>query len=211
MGLRDRLKQTAKVLLGRPEAARPDPTPASSASAPAPSAPVAARPAPASPAPVAPAPAPTTVKIAAVKPLSAAAKASPLRAGLPADLTEDGYLAVAASDRVAVGKSGTYPLSDGTVVAVFRHAGRLYVIDNACAHEDGPVGEGDIDANCVRCPYHDWEYDFTTGACRTDPERALATYAVREQGGFIWVGPQLTEGTGARGGDHNDGLETITR
>ena len=130
---------------------------------------------------------------------------------LPADRSADGFRAVAFSTQVAEGRAGTYPLAGTVIIAVFRREGRLWCIDNACAHEDGPVGEGAIAGCRVKCPYHDWEYDYTTGACLTDPERALATYAVREHGGIIWVGPRLTEGTTHRGGAHNDGLETIIR
>jgi nitrite reductase/ring-hydroxylating ferredoxin subunit len=190
MGLRDRLKQTAKTLLGLPEPARPV-------------------------APVAPA-VPVTAKAAPVK-AAAPEKAAPVKAAAPAATTlptaptADGYRAVAFAHQVTDKKAGTFPLEGAPIVAVFRHEGKLWVIDNACAHEDGPVGEGDVEGKCVRCPYHDWEYDFTTGACRTDPERSLATFSVRERDGVIWVGPRLTEGTKARGGDHNDGLETITR
>ena len=116
--------------------------------------------------------------------------------------------AVAAAAAVREGKAGTYAHA-GYNVAVFRHAGRLYAIDNACAHEDGPIGEGDIEGNCVRCPYHDWQYDFTTGACITDPDRARATFEVVEREGQIWLGTQLTAGSDARGGEHDDGLEVI--
>ncbi len=171
MGLRDRLKGTAKALLGLGGAPGPRPV-------------VSASPA-ASPSPVVP-------------------PAVSARA-------ETGWVQVARSEQVTDKKAGTYPVPGVPIVAVFRQGGRLWCVDNACAHEDGPVGEGDFSGTCVRCPYHDWEYDFTTGACRTDPSRSLATYGVREQDGFIWVGPRLTEGTKARGGDHNDGMETITR
>ena len=123
---------------------------------------------------------------------------------------DSGYRAVGFASQVTESRAGTFP-HRGAVIAVFRREGRLYCIDNACAHEDGPVGEGAIAGCRVRCPYHDWEYDFTTGACLTDPERALATWAVREESGVIWVGTRLTAGTRARGGDHNDGMETIIR
>jgi nitrite reductase/ring-hydroxylating ferredoxin subunit len=153
----------------------------------------------------APRPAPAAAPVRS----SGAARAAPAQRVLPP--AAGGWRAVAWSEQVTAEKAGTFPIDGGVIVAVFRHEGRLYAIDNACAHEDGPVGEGAVSGKCVQCPYHDWEYDFTTGACHTDPERSLATYAVREQDGAIWVGPRLTEGTGARGGDHNDGLETITR
>jgi len=98
---------------------------------------------------------------------------------------------------------------DGQVVAVFRHQGRLYAMENACAHEDGPIGEGEVRGTCVVCPYHDWQYDFTTGACITDPERPRATWSVREEGGQVWLGPQLSAGSDSRGGEHDDGMEVI--
>lgn len=170
MGLRDRLKQTAKSLLGQKP---PQPEPARAA------------------------------------PPGGGTGKPP--ATLPTAKSADGYRAVAFSRQVTDGKAGTFPLEGYGVVAVFRLGPKLFCIDNACAHEDGPVGEGAIEGTCVRCPYHDWEYDFTTGACRTDPTRALASFAVREADGVIWVGPKLTEGTKARGGDHNDGMETIIR
>ena len=43
------------------------------------------------------------------------------------------------------------------------------------------------------------------------PSRPLATWHVRAENGRIWLGPRRTTGTNARGGDHNDGKETITR
>jgi nitrite reductase/ring-hydroxylating ferredoxin subunit len=122
----------------------------------------------------------------------------------------DGWTAVARASQVPEGKAGTFPHANA-VVAIFRKDGKLYAMDNACAHEDGPVGEGAIAGCRVKCPYHDWEYDYTTGACITDPTRALGTWSVRERDGFLWIGPRLTEGTGERGGDHNDGMETIIR
>lgn len=122
----------------------------------------------------------------------------------------DGYTAIGAASAVAEGKAATWGYKGG-VVAVFRKEGKLYAIDNACRHEDGPVGEGTIAGCKVKCPYHDWEYDFTTGECVSNPGNALATYAVRESEGLIWIGPQLTPGTDARGGEHNDGMKVITQ
>ena len=149
-----------------------------------------AAPAPAAPTAAAPPPPPA--------PSSAASSSTP----------SEPLSAVAAATAVREGKAGTYA-HGGYNVAVFRHGGRLFAIDNACAHEDGPIGEGEIEGTCVRCPYHDWQYDFTNGACLTDPERARATFEVVERDGQIWLGRQLTAGSEARGGDHDDGLEVI--
>ncbi len=112
---------------------------------------------------------------------------------------------------LAEGRPVTRARPDGGSVVVFLHAGQAYAIDNACSHEDGPVGEGEVRGTCVRCPYHDWEFDFTTGDCRTDPQRPLATWSVAIRDARIRLGPQLRSGTPHRGGDHNDGMETIVQ
>jgi nitrite reductase/ring-hydroxylating ferredoxin subunit len=132
-------------------------------------------------------------------------------AGLPNAMSADGYRAVAKSEAVKEGGAGTFGHPSGRVAAVFRKDGKLYCIDNECRHEDGPVGEGKIEGCKVQCPYHDWEYDFTTGICTAYPENRLETYSVREKDGFIWLGPQLTPGTSMRGGEHNDGMKVIVK
>ncbi len=178
MGLRDALKAKAKALLGREE---PRSSPAASAGAPVatPAAPPVATPVVAPAAPV------------------------------PTGVASGEFHAVCASTAVREGKPGTYahPVVSGINVAIFRHGGQLYAIDNACAHEDGPIGEGTVEGKCVRCPYHDWQYDFTTGACITDPERKRATYGVKDEAGQIWVGPEASPGSESRGGEHDDGME----
>lgn len=183
MGLRDTLKAKVKAaLLGE------KPTPATTVAGVAPEA-VRTAPAVAGAQPPAPPPPPP--------PVGTTPAAPTLRP-------------VASASAVREGKPGTYAHA-GYNVAIFRYGGRLYAIDNACAHEDGPIGEGSIEGSCVRCPYHDWQYDFTTGACLTDPERPRATFEVREAEGSIWLGKMLTAGSDSRGGEHDDGLEVIRK
>ncbi len=161
-----------------------------------------ARPTPSSPPP---APPPETMRIVA----PATPSATPTIAGAQTVVGSE-FRSVGPTGAVGEGKAGIFAHS-GRVVAVFRHDGALYAMDNACAHEDGPIGEGAITGKKVACPYHDWQYDFTTGACLTDPERPRATFEVREAEGLVWLGPQKTAGSDARGGDHDDGLEVIRR
>lgn len=187
MGLRDRIKaKLQSVLTGTPA------TPATAT-------PVQAMPPKA-------VPPPEPIPAAPEKPKAAQASGS----ALPSQTTPDGFWAAGFSHQVLEGKAGSFGIAGTeTVVAVFRKADQLYAIDNACAHEDGPIGEGAIQGTKVRCPYHDWEYDFTTGACMTDPERRQTCWSVREKDGVIWLGPISRKGTAARGGDHNDGMEVI--
>lgn len=193
MGLRDSLKAKVKGILG----VSPPATPAASPSTPAPIA---------SPAPVSVVrPAPPSVE----QPVSAAGSAAEAVPVEPSS-SEIPWQAVCPSAKVTEEKPGTYAHGRYNV-SVYRLAGALYAMDDACAHEDGPIGEGQLDGSCVTCPYHDWKYDFTTGACLTQPDRTRATFAVKDESGSVWIGPRLTRGSDSRGGDHDDGMEVIRR
>ena len=117
----------------------------------------------------------------------------------------DGFVAIAPVAEVALGSARQAAVGASTV-AVFRTEDGLFAVDNACLHEDGPLGEGRITGNIVTCPYHDWRYDVRDGSCLSRKGRKLATYEVRDRDGFVWVGPAKTGGTKARGGEHDDGL-----
>lgn len=187
MGLRDRILNKVKRVLGgggsAPARSSPSPTPRAAAPD--------AAPAPAAPTPPAAASAP------------AAGEAGKERA-------ED-YIPFMASSAIAEGSARTGLAPNGRTVAVFRYQGKLFCIDNECRHEDGPVGEGEIKGKVVKCPYHDWAYDFTTGQCVSNPENKLETYYVKEVDGQVYVGGVATPGTSMRGGEHNDGLKVIVR
>ena len=126
-------------------------------------------------------------------------------ARLPKEPDAEGYQAVAPSSLLKEGERNTFKVGD-IPVACFRIDGRVYVIDDECAHENGPLGEGDVDGFVVTCPYHDWRYDVRTGDCLTDPDRFLSCFAVKEHDGYIWVGAKTREGSSSRGGEHDDGL-----
>ena len=151
------------------------------------------------------APQPATPGASAPTPVQTAAPSTAVEK--PTAPTDDGFHAVVASADLMEGRRGTY-YAGSTIVVVFRHEGSLYAINNTCTHEDGPIGEGAVSGTVIACPYHDWRFEFTSGKCLTTPDRDVATYAIREEGGFVWVGPELTQGASmhSRGGEHNDGM-----
>jgi len=124
---------------------------------------------------------------------------------LPKEPDSEGFIAVVPSDMIKDGAGNTFSLKNHGV-AVFRVEGKLYVIDDACTHEDGPLGEGEISGTVVTCPYHDWRFDMKTGECLSHDNRHVSCYAVKEKDGFIWVGGKTREGSMERGGEHDDGL-----
>ena len=126
---------------------------------------------------------------------------------LPAEPDADGFLAVAFSEQLKQGRGSTFRYRE-TNVAVFRLESGLFAIDDACTHEDGPLGEGDIDGLVVTCPYHDWRFDVSNGDCLSHENRHVACYEVKEHDGCIWVGKQSRKGSADRGGLHDDGLNS---
>ena len=48
-------------------------------------------------------------------------------------------------------------------------AGALYAIENRCTHDDGPLGEGELDGDRIECPRHGALFDVTTGRAVTLP------------------------------------------
>ena len=67
--------------------------------------------------------------------------------------------------------------------------GEYGAIDNHCAHQGGPLGEGTIEDGCLRCPWHGWDFDPKSGQGVTDPEVSVVTYPldVRDDGVYVAV------------------------
>jgi nitrite reductase/ring-hydroxylating ferredoxin subunit len=92
--------------------------------------------------------------------------------------------------RVKVAMASEIPPGEGRVVgtlALFNVEGRFYALDNACLHRGGPLGEGDLEGTVVRCPWHAWRWDVTTGANANNPAVKMPCYAVTVEDGAVVV------------------------
>ena len=60
---------------------------------------------------------------------------------------------------------------DGRKIGVFNCGGELYAIEDRCSHDDGPLAEGEFDADActVECPRHGSLFDLHTGKPTTLP------------------------------------------
>ncbi len=92
---------------------------------------------------------------------------------------------------------------EGREVGVFNLDGAFYALKNVCAHQGARVCLGKIggttlpsavyefryglEGRILRCPWHEWEYDITTGQSVFDPEVRVVTYPVEVAGGEIAV------------------------
>ena len=88
----------------------------------------------------------------------------------------------------------------GRSIGIFNVAGTYYAVRNRCPHEGAPLALGtlcgavpagrpgelsyDRSARILRCPWHGWEFDLTTGRSWLEPERVrVRRYAVERVAG----------------------------
>lgn len=99
----------------------------------------------------------------------------------------DDWVKVAAVAEFVEGVARIVRFDNGERVAVFRNEGRLSAISNACAHQNGPLGEGQISDGCVTCPWHGFQYRLADGCTPAPFTEKVSTYALRRQGDAIFV------------------------
>jgi 3-phenylpropionate/trans-cinnamate dioxygenase ferredoxin subunit len=54
-------------------------------------------------------------------------------------------------------------------VVVFNIGGHYYAMDDVCTHDDGPLGEGDLEGFIITCPRHGASFDVRTGKVLSPP------------------------------------------
>ena len=72
-------------------------------------------------------------------------------------------------------------------VALCNVEGELHALDGICPHSNGPLGDGGLHGRILVCPYHAWEFDCVTGLCPADDTIRQARYAVKVEGGDVFV------------------------
>ncbi|HUG35290.1 MAG TPA: non-heme iron oxygenase ferredoxin subunit [Anaerolineales bacterium] len=79
--------------------------------------------------------------------------------------------------------------AEGKSIVIFNIADQLFAIGDICSHDDGPVGEGDIEGYNVVCPRHGGEFDIRTGKAMQLPVvEDIPAYPVRVVDGMIRLG-----------------------
>ena len=81
---------------------------------------------------------------------------------------------------------------DGQPIVVFNIAGSYYAIADLCSHDNGPVGEGELEKFEVICPRHGARFDIRDGKVLALPAvEDIPAYPVRIEGGKIEIGLPL--------------------
>lgn len=76
---------------------------------------------------------------------------------------------------------------DRRSLALSRHRGRCGALDNRCPHQGGPLGEGTIEGDVLRCPWHGYDYDPVTGTPPPPFTDAPEAFGVEEREDGIYV------------------------
>lgn len=76
-----------------------------------------------------------------------------------------------------------------TLVVVFNIAGQVFAIGDLCTHDDGPLGDGDLEDHRVICPRHGAGFDVRTGKALSMPAVVdIPAYPVQVRDGIIFIG-----------------------
>jgi len=78
-------------------------------------------------------------------------------------------------------------------IVVFNIAGKLYAIADLCSHDNGPLGDGELETEFeVACPRHGAHFDVRNGYAMSLPAiEDIPAYPVRITDGSIEVGIPL--------------------
>ena len=87
---------------------------------------------------------------------------------------------------------------DGREIGVFNIGGDYYALRNTCPHRGAPLCHGRLrplmvapgvyqldrerEAEILKCPWHQWEFDVKTGRALYDDTMRVRTYRVAQEG-----------------------------
>ena len=99
------------------------------------------------------------------------------------------------------GQRRVLPVGGKAGVGVFNVDGTYYALRNICPHNGAPLcrgligpyvrsnGRGDFvyerEGEILKCPWHEWEFDVTTGRAVVAPRLRVKTYPVAVEDGEV--------------------------
>jgi len=92
---------------------------------------------------------------------------------------------VAELDEIPEGRVKTATAGEQSI-ALSHFNGEYGALENRCPHQGGPLGEGSIENDCLRCPWHGWDFNPLTG---TGKQADTVTFPVevRDDGVYVAV------------------------
>ncbi|MEO8250221.1 MAG: FAD-dependent oxidoreductase [Burkholderiales bacterium] len=82
--------------------------------------------------------------------------------------------------------------AQGEPTIVVRRGNELFAIGAVCTHYSGPLAEGLVEGDTVRCPWHHACFSLRTGeALRAPALNAVSCRRVEQRGGLVYVGDKI--------------------
>ena len=98
------------------------------------------------------------------------------------------YIEILPADQLPEGER-IYIEVGGRSIVIFNLAGKLFAIGDICSHDNGPVGDGEIEENEIICPRHGARFDIRSGKVTSLPAVVdIPAYPVRVAGEMIEIG-----------------------
>ena len=124
-----------------------------------------------------------------------AASSAPVRDLRRVGIHPDYWYPLAWSHEVKRGKTHGVTFAGEPIVLARTESGKVFALEDRCAHRQVPLHQGVVDGESIRCGYHGWTYDCS-GTCIDVPylgrERlpnGVRSYPCREVEGLIFVFP----------------------
>lgn len=103
-------------------------------------------------------------------------------------MSDKSYYKVCAVDDLLPGERLFIELGDEPVV-IFNIDGEYLAIGDICTHDDGPLGDGEVEGHEVICPRHGARFDVRTGQVTALPAvKGVPSYPVRVREGMVEIG-----------------------
>lgn len=100
--------------------------------------------------------------------------------------TGDGYTRAARLEEIEPEGCKVVQLGDLTL-ALFRHEGKVFAVDNRCPHMGFPLNQGSVQCGILTCDWHHARFDMASGGTFHLWADDVRTYPTRIENGDIWV------------------------
>ncbi|ABI61387.1 aromatic ring-hydroxylating oxygenase subunit alpha [Granulibacter bethesdensis] len=107
----------------------------------------------------------------------------------------DYWYPLAWSGEIRKGKATGRHFAGEPIVLVRGESGRVYALEDRCAHRQVPLHAGVVEGDCLRCCYHGWTYDMS-GRCIDVPylgkdklPNGVRAYPCQEKEGLVFIFP----------------------
>lgn len=98
------------------------------------------------------------------------------------------FINVALADDLQSGDRLFVEIDDNPIV-IFNIAGKHFAIGDLCSHDDGPLGEGELEGYVISCPRHGANFDIRNGKVLSLPAITdIPAYPVKVENGNVYVG-----------------------